>query len=99
MVENSNDGGILNMKIVSNGTVYESGKRSDRRSCAFPAICESASGRWLCAFRAAPSKSAVVGQRALLTWSDDQGHSWAEPSAPFSPFKVEGKPGGFRGAA
>jgi hypothetical protein len=99
MAENSDDRGIFNMKIVSNGIVYQSGKRSDRRSCAFPAICMSPSGRWLCAFRAAPAKSAVAGQRPLLTWSDDQGQSWAEPSAAFSPLELEGKLGTFRGAA
>jgi BNR repeat protein len=93
------EGSIINMTIVSRGTVYESGKRPERRSCAFPAICASPSGRWLCAFRAAPTKSAVTGQHPLLTWSDDQGHSWAEPAAPFSPVEVEGKPGNFRGAS
>ena len=87
------------MKIVSSGIVYATGGRSDRRSCAFPAICVSASGRWLCAFRAAPEKSAVIGQHPLLTWSDNEGRSWAEPVAPFSPVEVEGKPGNFRGGS
>lgn len=87
------------MNIVSSGIVYATGRRSDRRSCAFPAICISASGRWLCAFRAAPEKSALTGQHPLVTWSDDEGYSWAEPVAPFPPIEVEGKPGNFRTAA
>ena len=41
----------------------------------------------------------MTGQHPLLTWSDDEGHSWTEPVAPFSPVEVEGKPGNFRGAS
>jgi hypothetical protein len=87
------------MEIVSSGTVYAGGGQSDRRSCTFPSICVSPSKRWLCAFRAAPSKSGLSGQQVLITWSDDEGHTWCDPVAPFRPIEVEGRVGSLRLAA
>ncbi|MBM3804781.1 MAG: exo-alpha-sialidase [Acidimicrobiia bacterium] len=87
------------MKVIDGGVVYPTGRKPERRSCAFPSICVSASRRWLCAFRAAPAKFAVTGQHPLLTWSDDEGGSWTEPIAPFSPVDIEGRPGNLRGGA
>jgi hypothetical protein len=86
------------MKIVDRGTVFGGAAGSDRQSAAFPAVAVTPGGRWLSAFRAAPGKSPLAGQRVLLTWSDDEGSSWCEPVDPFTPGAVEGKPGLFRAA-
>jgi len=82
------------MTIVDRGTAVHSGPT--RRSCAFPGICALPSGRWLCGFRAAPRKSEMRGQQALLCWSDDEGRTWTEPIAPFTPPLIDGAPGLFR---
>lgn len=86
------------MKVIDGGIVVASRSQTDRQSCAFPNICVLPGGRWICGFRAAPTKAATTGQHALITWSDDQGRTWSEPIAPFVPPKVEGKPGLFRAA-
>ena len=87
------------MGIVDEGVVYSAGDRSDRSSCAFPDISVLPDGRWLCSFRAAPTKGATTGQRALLAWSADEGRTWSEPEEPFTPPRVDGRPGLFRRAA
>ena len=84
------------MRIVDRGPVISSGT-GDRRSCCFPGISVLPCGRWLCGCRAAPFKSATTGQHALLTWSDDEGRTWSEPRAPFTPPLLDGRPGLFRG--
>ena len=86
------------MKIVDRGIVFAGQKGANNQSSAFPGICVLPSGRWVCAFRAAPSKAATTGQHVLVTWSDDEGQSWCKPVIPFVPLPVEGKPGLFRGA-
>ena len=87
------------MNVIAGGTVWASEKGTDRQSCAFPQVCILPSGRWMCGFRAAPTKPATTGQHALITWSDDEGRPWAEPIQPFVPPFVEGRPGLFRGVA
>ena len=84
------------MTIAARGIVYSGSDDRSRQSCAFPGICVMPGGRWLCTFRAAPSKSATVGQHVLLTISDDQGQSWSEPVAPFTPPALDDRPGWFR---
>lgn len=87
------------MEIIDRGTVFSGQKETDFQSCAFPQICVLPSGRWMCAFRAAPTKSATIGQRPVITFSDNRGKSWSQPAEPFVPPPVDGKPGVFRGAA
>lgn len=87
------------MKIVGEGLVYGSQHGTDRQSCAFPSVCVTPGGRWLCSFRASPTKAEMRGQRTLVTWSDDRGQSWRDPFEPFTPSDIEGKPGLFRAAA
>jgi len=87
------------MKIIDRGTVYAGQPETDRSSCAFSNACVLPNGRWLCDFRAAPTKKGTVGQHALLTWSDDEGKSWSEPVSPFVPQPIDGRPGLFRKAA
>lgn len=86
------------MKIVERGIVFSGQKGTDCQSCSFPWMTVLPNGRWICVFRAAPSKSAMTGQRVLVTWSDDKGQSWSKPFDPFIPPTVEGKPGLFHGA-
>lgn len=86
------------MKIIDRGIVFAGQKGTVRQSCAFPDICVLPDGRWICTFRAAPTKNATTGQHVLLTWSDNKGKIWCQPIAPFVPRLVEGKPGLFRGA-
>ncbi len=71
------------MKIVDEGIVFAGRKQTEQQSCAFPGICITSSGRWICSFRAAPTKAATVGQHVLLSWSDDDGRTWSSPSEPF----------------
>lgn len=84
---------IKPMRIADSGTVFTGLPGGDRQSATFPLPCVMPSGRWLCAFRAAPSKGRNAGQRVLLTWSDDRGRSWREPLAPFTPPPADGRPG------
>ena len=87
------------MQIVDRGIVFSGEKETRTQSAAFPQICVLPSGRWLCTFRAAPEKSATIGQCPLILWSDDEGKSWSKPIAPFSAPSIQGKPGVFRGGA
>jgi hypothetical protein len=95
----------LLMKIIDQGTVYSGQPATARQSCAFSSITvlengnRSGGGRWICGFRAAPTKIATTGQHVLLTWSDNEGKSWSDPVEPFSPPMIEDKPGLIRGAA
>ena len=86
------------MEIAARGTVVEGQKGTRQQSCAFPSICALPDGRWICGFRAAPTKGATIGQHAMIAWSDDRGASWTEPVSPFNPQPVDGKPGLFRSA-
>ncbi len=92
------DGVPQALRATSRGRVFGGAPGSDMQSCAFPQVCVTPSGRWLCAFRAAPTKAGMKGQRTLLTWSDDRGSAWREPFEPFAPQVVEGKPGLMRSA-
>src|SRR5512138_3631141 len=82
------------MTIVDQGTVVHT--TADRPSNAFPGVCVLPSGRWLCSFRAAPTKGALLGQQVMLCQSDDAGRTWSEPVAPFVPPELDGRPGAFR---
>jgi hypothetical protein len=82
------------MTIIARGVAVPS--TPDRPSNAFPGICVLPKGRWLCGFRAAPTKAALLGQQAMLCWSDDEGRTWSEPVAPFTPPELDGRAGAFR---
>ena len=84
------------MKIIGEGTIFQSKSGSCRQSLCFPGISVLPSGRWLCSCRAAPAKKDPAGQHVIISWSDDEGVSWSRPVAPFKPPVVEGKPGLFR---
>lgn len=71
------------MKILSQGTLFQSQPGTKRQSCTFPGICVTPTGRWICTFRAAPQKAELVGQNVALCWSDDEGSTWSLPSEPF----------------
>ncbi len=86
------------MEAINRGVVFLGKRDTDCQSCTFPGICVLPSGRWICSFRAAPKKSATVGQHVLITWSDNEGKSWSIPFDPFVPPSINGKPGLFRGA-
>jgi hypothetical protein len=78
--------------------VFAGEKGTERQSCAFQNIAVLPGGRWICGFRAGPTKGGTVGQHALVTWSDDEGGTWSKPTRPFDPPAVDGKPGLFRAA-
>ncbi|MCC7351663.1 MAG: exo-alpha-sialidase [Phycisphaerales bacterium] len=86
------------MIVLNGGTIYSGQSERDRQSCAFPHLCVTSSGRWVCSFRAAPAKESTSGQQVLVTWSDDQGRSWSSPISPFPPHRVGRVDGVFRGA-
>ncbi len=87
------------MEIVDKGLVFEGRKNSNFQSCSFPQICVLPGGRWLCAFRACQRKSSVVEQCPLVTFSDNEGKRWSEPSTPFKAPFIDDKAGVFRSAA
>lgn len=82
------------MKLVDQGIVYDGGQRPNRQSCAFPGICITPGGRWLCSFRAAPTKAATAGQHVVLCHSDDEGRTWSSPEEPFIAPQADGPLGG-----
>lgn len=84
------------MIVESQGTVFSGGSGSSASSATFPLACVTRSGRWICAFRGAPTKIANRGQQVYLTWSDDCGRTWREPITPFVPPAIDGRPGLFR---
>lgn len=85
------------MKLVDQGIVYDGGQLPNRQSCAFPGICITSSGRWLCSFRAAPTKAATAGQHVVLCHSDDEGRTWSSPAVPFAaPLAEDGVAGTLR---
>jgi len=38
----------------------------------------------------------MVGQKAMVTWSDDEGKTWTKPVEPFTAPSIDGRPGIFR---
>lgn len=86
------------MKIEGKGIVFRGERGTGRQSCAFADICVLSSGRWLASCRGAPDKAGTKGQHVLLSFSDDEGKSWAKPYSPFLPQKADSKHGLFRGA-
>ncbi len=87
------------IRVTQKGVVCAGRLGTDRSSCAFAQIAALPSGRWLCAFRAAPRKQDNHGQHVCLTWSDDEGETWSDPVSPFDPPPIDGRPGAFRAAA
>jgi hypothetical protein len=86
------------VEIIDQGLVFRGVKDSDRSSCAFPGIAVLPGGRWVCGFRAAPTKKGTAGQHVLIALSDDEGKSWPSVLSPFMPPDIEGRPGLFRAA-
>lgn len=82
------------MRVIGGGIVFSAS--GDVSSATFPLVCVTSTGRWLCAFRAAPSKLRNEGERVLLTWSDDKGKTWHDPIEPFHAPRVDDKPGTLR---
>lgn len=86
------------MEIIDQGIVFRGEKGTDHSSCAFPGIAVLPSGRWVCGFRAAPTKAGTEGQHVLIAISDDGGRTWPTVLDPFIPPPVRGRPGLFRAA-
>ncbi len=86
------------MEIIGQGIVFAGEKETDHQSCAFPGVAVLPAGRWLCGFRAAPTKKGTNLQHALIALSDDQGKSWDISPDPLIPPRVESSPGLFRAA-
>lgn len=86
------------MRIIDRGLLAEAEPGTDRQSCAFPGVCALPGGRWLCSYRAAPTKAEARGQHVRVTWSDDRGQTSAPPIAPFPGMSLNGRPGLIRAA-
>ncbi len=84
------------VEIVDQGIVFRGERGSDHASCAFPGITALPDGRWICGFRAAPTKAGTSGQHALLAISDNEGKTWPTVVGPFVPPSVDSRPGLFR---
>src|SRR5690606_17886301 len=63
------------------------------QSKTFPAFEKLPSRRWLAGFKAGEKKKDAVQQQAYMTWSEDQGRSWAKPYVPVSLPPIDGVPG------
>lgn len=85
-------------ELLAQGTVYAGTPGAADGSCCWPGIAVLPGGRWICGFRAAPSKNGTDDQKVFLAWSDDEGQHWTPPVQPFIPPEVHGRPGYFRGA-
>lgn len=84
------------MKINDQGIVLASMENSERQSLTFPGVCAHPEGTWILTCRAAKKKQDLQGQQILVTRSEDRGKTWSEPEAPYTPPKLDGKPGLFR---
>ncbi len=73
----------LMASIVDHGVVFNTQLGTEYSSNAYASICTLPDGRWLCSWRAARTKNATISQHALLSWSDDEGRTWSQPSEPF----------------
>jgi hypothetical protein len=83
------------LKVAARGTVVASRPGTECQSHIAPWCCVLPGGRWLVSYRAARTKINTL-QRAMVTWSDDEGRTWSEPSAPFADHRIAGKLGQFR---
>ena len=81
------------MKVIDSGTITGIPSEINFRSKTFPAFEKLPSGRWLAGFKAGEKKKDAVLQQAMMTWSDDQGRSWAQPYAPVTLPAIDEVPG------
>src|SRR5689334_22803810 len=87
------------MQVVDRGVIFTAAPPHPRQSSQYGSLCVLPSGRWLCAIRTAPTKEGMHGKHAILTWSDDQGKTWSNPTEPWSPApKIDGRAGVLFGA-
>jgi hypothetical protein len=86
------------MIIIGQGRVFRGEKGTGHASCAFPGIAVLPGGRWVCGFRAAPTKKGTAGQHALMAISDDEGRTWPLVLDFFATPEIDGRPGLFRAA-
>jgi hypothetical protein len=86
------------MEIIAQGIAFQGGRGTDHSSCAFAGIAALPGGRWVCGFRAAPTKAGAAGQHALIVISDDAGKTWPTVLGPWNPPLIDGRPGVFRAA-
>ncbi len=84
------------VRLVSQGVAFMGEAGSPTSSACFASCHVTASGRWLVALRVAPRKTDTRPERILITWSDDEGSSWAPPAAPFSAPVHNDRQGTFR---
>ena len=83
------------MAIIDRGTVFSGLDGTDRQCATGPIIVVMPDGRWLCSFRTTHKKGEGDGL-VSLTWSDDEGRSWSEPTRPLVAPQVDGRRGDFR---
>lgn len=84
--------------VIERRGMVADGKAARWPSCIAPQCCVLPSGRWLVAFRGAPTKNSVGDQHTLLTRSDDAGVTWLAPVEPWRPPIRSGRAGAFRAA-
>src|ERR1051326_8061808 len=80
------------LRTTTGGTVVASQPGTEYQSHIAPWCCVLPGGRWLVSYRAARDKNNTL-QRAMVTWSDDEGITWSKPFAPFADRKVNGRIG------
>jgi hypothetical protein len=81
------------MKITSRGSITKPLDDKNFSSNAFPCIEKLPSGRWLASFKASEKKGDCDFMHAVMTWSDDEGATWATPYEPFKLPDISGVPG------
>jgi len=84
------------MKIIDSGIINNTERDSGIKSANFSEICVLTTGRWLCSYRLGANKTSRIGERLVVTWSDDEGSTWADPVTVSGNLFVNGRYGGFR---
>ncbi len=81
------------MKIIGKGIAYSGKNEPALSSCSFVGILELSDGRLIATFKAARTKGPYNDtDRTVICISSDKGETWSQPTEPFSPPTVDGKP-------
>ncbi|HHW32146.1 MAG TPA: exo-alpha-sialidase [Clostridiaceae bacterium] len=81
------------MRVISKGSIAKPPDDKNFNSNTFPCIVKLPSGRWLAAFKASEKKGDCDFMHAVMTWSDDEGKTWARPFEPVKLPHINGVPG------
>ena len=80
------------MRVLRQTTVFDGSETRELCSATFPDVAVMPSGRILVSFKGAPSKGPYnTGENGYTCRSDDGGHTFTAPHAPFGTLLIDGK--------